>query len=318
MSGDDERMEQIYKQKYLKYKKKYLELKRLEQEQIGGNLPQGYVSLFVSPELGIKYKTDLDKIKNNRFTKSSYTSKEISERFAGCYYVKEGADEAVEISTGEELSMYQKAANMARARISSRGGSYVNRGDDDDLHTNGRDDDDLHTNSRDDDYLRNNIGNLIGGGPSPILLGFFYKKDDPTHKDQVITRLHQENNGKNFNYVIDMQLNPFGKNVTISDNLKTIPVENMSQSGSQPMAQSGSQPMAQSGSQPMARSVPQSGSQPMARSVPQSGSQPMARSVSQPVTQSVARSVARSVAQPVTQSVTRSGSPSGYTGRRWP
>jgi hypothetical protein len=87
-------LEQLYKQKYLKYKKKYLELRRLEQEQEGGgmfdklkgNILYDFILIFTTKEFAVEKKdsdgkTILDKLQNN-----GLTWEELLKHFSGNAY----------------------------------------------------------------------------------------------------------------------------------------------------------------------------------------------------------------------------------------
>ena len=73
-------LDQLYKQKYLKYKKKYLELRRLEQEQEGGGMFDNFVCIFTTQALGSDPKI-LEALQ-----KDGLTWEELKKHFSGNAY----------------------------------------------------------------------------------------------------------------------------------------------------------------------------------------------------------------------------------------
>ena len=91
MSDPD--MELMYEQKYLKYKKKYLELKRLEKGQLGG-LGDSFVCIFTTKELG---EAILPQLKDGGLSMD-----ELNKHFNGnAYQIIEGSKDFILMTTPE-------------------------------------------------------------------------------------------------------------------------------------------------------------------------------------------------------------------------
>jgi hypothetical protein len=83
----DPRLEQLYEQKYLKYKKKYLELKRFAQEQEGGlTLGNGDATIITTQDSGKPVVEELIKL-NKRFIKGSLSIRELETRLKEKGYI---------------------------------------------------------------------------------------------------------------------------------------------------------------------------------------------------------------------------------------
>ena len=211
----DPALEQLYEQKYLKYKKKYLELKRFAQEQEGGlTTKKGNATIFTSPELGQQCVAKLESLKSNKFKASSLSISELDEMLKNNAYIIFENSNLLEVMTPNKVTRTIKnAANMVGtvAKVIGRGAAALASA--------------AASSTRGVGTWGMNIA-MFGGASEDITLAsnFKYIHKNVDNINEIINTLQTINPGSNFNYVIHMQINRVGNNVYMSSQQMNVPI----------------------------------------------------------------------------------------------